>query len=525
MNHKKKKGERVILSSFLHTSHIDLAVELKRIMNWEPVYWLSIAIEKEIKAAFPDSVFHSMFEARRGLFPSGEPKIRNRKVDGGFFESLSKHEADFMNILSRSDMDGWCISYEERKELYFGLLDYWASIIEEKGITLALFWVIPHGTETFTLYLVCKYLGIPTLFIEPGIIFEKRYMASASIFDRSSLIRMKKAEFKNKKRVLALNEDSDNYLQRLNSDYGSVTPEYLKKPWGREIAQGWGELKEDLNKFMEVIRTDPFKKARFHMKISRASMKHQDSDFSNLGRFLYLLRSKYRNKKLKKLYRSFCETPDLNSNYVYFAANYQPEATTTPAAGYYTDLYLCLTMLSRSIPTGWKIYFKENMAIFWPMSEGFRARNADYYKKISALGNVVFVSDEFETFKLIDSSRFVAAATGTVILESVVRGKNALIFGSAWYQECEGVWKIGNYEQLRIAVDRIIEGNKPSPKKIKEYASLVEELSVPDVNVYGYVTKYDSMPDKEHVIRRLAHLFIKGYETLSSMSVEDKKRT
>lgn len=122
----------------------------------------------------------------------------------------------------------------------------------------------------------------------------------------------------------------------------------------------------------------------------------------------------------------------LTTDYVYFPLHLQPELTTTGLGGDYSDQLDALERLSRLLPSGWKIYAKENP------KQNFDQRGREFFRRLATLDNVVYVSKETDTYWLIENSRFVATITGTAGWEALTGGKPCLYFGLAWFKDFPG---------------------------------------------------------------------------------------
>ena len=50
-------------------------------------------------------------------------------------------------------------------------------------------------------------------------------------------------------------------------------------------------------------------------------------------------------------------------------------------------------------------------------------------------------------------------------VESLILGKPVLLFGRSWYEKCEGVFKIGDYNDCKKAFEKLIQDlNQILPK-------------------------------------------------------------
>jgi hypothetical protein len=77
--------------------------------------------------------------------------------------------------------------------------------------------------------------------------------------------------------------------------------------------------------------------------------------------------------------------------------------------------------------------------------------------------NVVLISDDVDTNKLICNSVFVATITGTAGWEALVSGKQALVFGHAWYGMFSGCTRYNSSTTL----DEIL-SNKADKDKLQQ---------------------------------------------------------
>jgi hypothetical protein len=165
--------------------------------------------------------------------------------------------------------------------------------------------------------------------------------------------------------------------------------------------------------------------------------------------------------------------PDLSCKYIYVAPHYQPEATTVPLAGAFSNQLLMVQMLAYCVPDDVLIYVKEHP------SQDVRCRSIRYYQDMVRIPNVRLISRNFNTFKLTDHALAVATATGTVGWESLFKGKPVLMFGSYIYQYAPGVLQVKTLEDCKKAIYKIIhEDFKPNLNELKLFLKAIDENSV-----------------------------------------------
>jgi hypothetical protein len=128
-------------------------------------------------------------------------------------------------------------------------------------------------------------------------------------------------------------------------------------------------------------------------------------------------------------------SPDLSQPFVYFPLHLQPEMTTSALGGVYVDQLLAVERLSTVLPESVYIYVKEN-----PKQTSFM-RDELFFARLAALRNVVLIDSSFPTVELLQRCAFVATITGTAGWEALLGGKNAVVFGLAWYRTLPGVFE------------------------------------------------------------------------------------
>jgi len=182
---------------------------------------------------------------------------------------------------------------------------------------------------------------------------------------------------------------------------------------------------------------------------------------------------KIKNRMLKKYYASIVENPNLHKDYIYFAAPYQPEATSYIGGGYYENVILTIQNLSAACPQGWVIYYKEHPATFFDTFRGSLKRNKDFYRRLKSFKNVKFIPTEFDQFNLIDNSKAVAVIYGSTAWESVTRLVPVISFGQGWYSNCNGIIKVESMEDLLAALSKIYDGYRPAKEDVTAYIASI----------------------------------------------------
>ncbi len=194
---------------------------------------------------------------------------------------------------------------------------------------------------------------------------------------------------------------------------------------------------EKLPKLTDDVYTvqNSFKKDLFYMKGRLGGV---FSLLTKLSRFylvlINMMKYGYTLQYRKRLRKSICTELDFEAKYVYFPMHLQPELTTNPLGGMYADQMLAIEHLSDMLPDDWFIYIKEN-----PYQDEYR-RGRVFFERLNGLKKARMVPKETPTYKLMEHCQFLATITGTAGWEAVSGGKNALVFGRAWYKSLPGVF-------------------------------------------------------------------------------------
>jgi hypothetical protein len=355
---------------------------------------------------------------------------------------------------------------------------------------------IPHSLHDYMLYAVCKAMGIDTLiyiaFTIPGYL-----LLHSSLEDGTPRLaaayRTKLATFGGEQ--ISLPADLETYLSHVLRDYSEAEPWYSKLRDHTMLGRpsGWRDLADPATLLRKLSRA-----AGFAIQFLRAPRRRYEEHFVRpltdfFKRRGLLLRDTTTTqfqanrvlaagarvkRRLLDQYRELQQIPDLSANFLYVPLHYQPEASTSPLGGAFLDQLLMIRLLASRLPKGWKIYVKEHRTTFDPDLRGHFARDLNYYPEICDVPGTMIVPMELTSFALIDRARAVASVTGTAGWEAVVRGVPALVFGNAWYKDCEGVFDARTSEQCARALTEIAGGFRPDRRRVRLFLQTVVEVGL-----------------------------------------------
>ena len=259
----------------------------------------------------------------------------------------------------------------------------------------------PHELFTYILYKACKYFGI------------KHFIVHHSVLPwRASISTLNASNFSDKK---ILNSSASNvelnaviqYKATLMGNHDEAIP----------IQDRWLLTSQST----PLIFSEEF--AQFRS-----------------GNIIYAITRILIKIKIYLSYRKYVKPLPEKKEFVTYFMHYQPEETTIPRGGRFAQQLNVLIKLRSIIPSDISIIVKENKATFrHAVTLAMQVRSNEFYRSIANIPNTYIVSDCTDTFHLIDSSIAIATITGTVGLESLARGKRAIIFGSAGYSEYKNI--------------------------------------------------------------------------------------
>jgi hypothetical protein len=342
-------------------------------------------------------------------------RLQNYKFSGLgtlLVEKLQRHFVTFCDMYSRNYDPAMQNRYNgltihEMQNAFAILIDFFAQLLINREIELVIISRIPHLGADFLMLEVARALDIKTLTFQQSLFPNKFfYVQSADELGR----------FHNKP-----------LLENPQEIELECTHEY-----------NWPYMEDKPNTESSSSRPRQWLKG-LRQWLKRASSKHKlDRD-----ELLYEMYYSGHQQSFEQNLNQSDRKPDLEANYVYFPLHLQPEMTTSALGRKYSDQLLALERLSSMLPPGWLIYAKEN-----PKQTSFQ-RGPFFYKRLAGLKNVRYVHKSVSTVDLIKHSQLVATITGTAGWEAITGGKNALVFGRAWYRELPGVFEY--QENLKIS--------------------------------------------------------------------------
>ena len=402
----------------------------------------------------------------------------NDSFDFECIDTLLKYEK---NVLSwMEDSNGFNFSYNQRLQYYYDLLKFWYQKLKTSKVDLIVSFGWPHTSGDYSLYLLSKhYFNIPFIYMNPVPYFDTNLFSFNTDLHNKSLQYTKKYEdLKHTK--IELPSELKSYFNFMENE-NATRSEYIINALNKH-------LKEEVNFFVKIIfdffklsmSGQLFKKNYIYFKKNKSKL-NVKNQMNNLEYIYFKLVKFLKNKKNINFYNKLVnenKNEFLNDKYILFAAGYQPEATANIWQGKFENYILILEQLDNLIPEDWKIYYKEHPAHFLKTGKGSLNRNEEYYKRLKKLKKIKFISNNMNTYKLIDKSKFVVTSGGSIGWEALVRKKKVMLFGDNWYKNCEGVSAIENLNEINNFLNDIKIGDGLDLNLVKAYALSIYKNSI-----------------------------------------------
>ena len=385
-------------------------------------------------------------------------------LDRELLEKLAPCESIVLKMLDRLEPHIGKLDYGKRKDLFLKHVRYWSHIINRHKISHFISANIPHENYDYVIYCLCKLKNIKTIFLHQTIPdFVMRLTQITPFFPEmeEEFLKLQEKFIHTKLDDIILGERAQKVYDSQVNPGSKPSPVYMKKKTLRSklVLKLQGLFK----KFKKLFSIRFYRKATdsslFRILLFRVFIK----PFQFMSDFRY-----------RRFYEFRCAKPDVNLPFIYLPLHLQPELSTVPLAGVFSNQLLIVQLLSQNLPKEFKIYIKENP------KQSCWGRTLNFYRELVKIPNVTLVSRRYDTYKLINNCQAIATATGTAGWEGLFRGKPVLMFGDFYYQYADGVFKIRSKDDIKSAIGMIqTEGNIPTKKMMKIYLKAFENITSP----------------------------------------------
>ena len=189
-------------------------------------------------------------------------------------------------------------------------------------------------------------------------------------------------------------------------------------------------------------------------------------------------------------YNALTGQPDESRPFITFFLHLQPEATTLPQGGVFTEQENMIQILATA---------GEQLGIGVCVKEHFVQpyRNKSFYDRLANIRNVTLIHTDTDSKALARKSLATASCNGTIMNESVYNGKPTIIFGNTVFQGMPGVFKITDVESAVAALKQIQKGVEISQKDVRAYLAAFGENSLHGYFDVALYEKDDKVTEEE----------------------------
>ena len=213
--------------------------------------------------------------------------------------------------------------------------------------------------------------------------------------------------------------------------------------------------------------------------------------------FRYLTRRQttLHHRQLFRRYNELARPLETGPPIVSMFLHYQPERTTMPEGGDFSNQLAAVYTLHSVLPDGWRLAVREHPATFYGPGPYRRAfRDPIIYDALDSLPNASLVPMSTTPFELIDSSQLVVTVTGTVGMQSLCRGVPVLALGAATYRDAPGALALPREPAEQVP---FLQAALPTIAVIKrsvDHASLLKYLEDVATRSIGFYQEADEAP-------------------------------
>lgn len=441
---------------------------LKEKYNWNPSFVAANETEKE---KYVKNFSSKNFAEIQKLKLSDFDYLNLKKIPIGQdeFDKISSKILQFLLILK--DTNNYSYSLRERLSYSRKIFNFWNTILKNIKIDCIVFYTWPHTSVCYPLYLIAKFVfKKKILFIDVVEHFDNFYHTIGTQVENLSLPYVKYINEDNNI------EDVNKYIENVKQNKKYKRSDHLRL---KKIYQNNYALKLLFYIFKSFFNLGFLRNSGVDWKNGKKELNYKNS-MTYTEYLFFRLKLSLKISYFKFLYNSkSIKLADVKDNYIFFAAQLQPEALTTTFVGYYQDIFSILDIISSTKHDTDKIIYKEHPDTF-AQGEPFYSplyKNKTYWNEIFNYKDLNVISEKENIYETIDKSLMLVTQSSTTAIEAVIRGKPVLIFGNAWFSECEGIFKIQNYQDCVNAISKIKKGYKPDLKLVKKFLNSVAKSS------------------------------------------------
>ena len=323
-----------LIWDIMNSKEANLLPKLKGESN-KIIYWVSWPQGEKYKPS--ETIFHNLLDAIPGIPAKGIDMSEFPPPGKDLIERLYKVESLILTMMNR-----WPgkLHTDERKHLYYNMLQYWCGILKKYKPDVIIHHTIPHDICSYIVYELGHLLNIKTIMFEDAKVSD-RVLTYSDFWRGSDDLRKELQKNQNKNFSLEdLGKDLQEYYKLQTDPNRDATPVYI-----------------------DILKNQYSKSNLLVHRLKR--LKNYLKNENILQLIIQSINSRFK-QNLKKEYNSVQIKPDfrksdfLNKKFIYVPLHLQPELSTSPLGDIFVDQILMIETLSASLPPGWIIYVREH---------------------------------------------------------------------------------------------------------------------------------------------------------------------
>ena len=517
-------------------------------------YWIAWArIRDDIAKICPDALFHDTIDAKRALPLPVFEDAKNTLFTAACRTIWEQEAQTVYEMMIRFDHSRDLI-FAEASIHFYQLLLYWNTVLDRMRPDVVIFPTPPHVVYDYVILKLCQVKGIPTLLFEQAWIYPPYSMLMRDFQEGSVELRERYSTLMAGPKPVPLSSRGREILDRLAGQYAearAASEVSFARTAGHDIAdeQFWAEQQRFLDANVEIEarwyerqkaseisppagERDVMSKLASLWRRSREVEPADDIPYEKqvnisalakqLGTSLaasfegempnkhYLEQRIDQIRHTRARYRDYqarSSKPQNGERFIFLPLMFQPERTSCPQGGIFSNQAIMVNLLSNLVPEGTWIYVKEHPTQLHPNMQSTQARSADFYAVLAGFKNVRLIDIDTDPFSLIDSCAAVATIGGTAAVEAVARGKPALVFGYAYYNDCAGIYPVTSELDLRQALAEIAAHPTVARADVETFFHAIETslfVGNADANLSTFEIDDNARNIAREIVRRLS---------------------
>jgi len=429
-------------------------------------------------------------------------------LDELIIRKMAINEVDIFKMMDRC----YPQDYDSRRKIYYEHLRFWNYALDKLQIDVFSYGIFPHEVYDYIIYCLCKIKKIKFIGILYSHFKEYSYLIEDINEQCPGLIqvqdKLREIYKNNTDDEIILENDFKRYFDTYINPSNDITPFYIKN--------SKFSLKETDFYNRNKIKTKLFtiKKRMFFLLMLLKNIMVFDINKSKQINLRINWDDDFREKEiLFDFYNRNVSSYNSKDKYIYIPLHMQPELTTSPLGGIFTDQLLMVKLLSYHLPKGYFLYVKEHPEQI-KISEMYKlTRNNDFYQELLSLKNVKLISLEEDTYKLINGAVAIASVTGTAGFEGLFRGKPFLMFGNYLTKYAPGTFCVRNNVDCKLAIEKILKCNQEmiTHRDLKIYFKALEKFLFLGTTVW--MDYLETMEEKKKNNLLISEIIIKTIKT------------